>query len=145
ATRRFRPHAGRRVRSLRHRRDGGTDRGRGRVTGGRARLTRGSRARHVRGRGGGTARPSVPFPPRPLPPRGRRVGGVGQGRRAALVAMLLAASPYLLERDMGPMHIELALLVGLVGTAVLARRLEGRSLDTHALTGGAELGRHAPA
>jgi len=70
--------------------------------------------------------------------------------RAALVAMLLAASPYLLERNLGPslqgwVYIEAAFLAGLVATAALTRQFEGRGIDTAALTGRAEFGRHATA
>lgn len=70
--------------------------------------------------------------------------------RAALVAMLLAASPYLLERNLGTplqgwVHIETAFLAGLVVTALLTRQIEGRTIDSAALTGRAEFGRHATA
>jgi len=70
--------------------------------------------------------------------------------RAALVAMLLAASPYLLERNLGTslqgwVHIEAAFLAGLVVTAVLTRQVDGRAIERAALTGQAEFGRHATA
>lgn len=70
--------------------------------------------------------------------------------RAALVAMLIAASPFLLERNLGTplqgwVHIETAFLAGLVVTAVLTRQIEGNAIDAAALTGRAEFGRHATA
>ncbi|OLB86726.1 MAG: hypothetical protein AUI15_30625 [Actinobacteria bacterium 13_2_20CM_2_66_6] len=70
--------------------------------------------------------------------------------RAALVAMLLAASPYLLVRNLGTpltgwVHIEAAFLAGLVVTALLTRQVEGRAIDTAALTGRAEFVRHVTA
>jgi len=70
--------------------------------------------------------------------------------RAALVAMLLAASPYLLERQLGTplegwVRIEAAFLAGLVVTALLTRQFQGRTIDAAALTGRAEFGRHVTA
>ncbi|HET7467149.1 MAG TPA: glycosyltransferase family 87 protein [Candidatus Dormibacteraeota bacterium] len=71
--------------------------------------------------------------------------------RAALVAMLLAASPYLLARDLGPslqgwVRIELAFMLGLAATAVITRGVAGRVTDEEgALTPRAEFGRRAPA
>jgi len=70
--------------------------------------------------------------------------------RTALVAMLLAASPDLLERNLGTplegwVRIEAAFFAGLVITAVLTRQIEGRAIDAAALTGRAEFGRHATA
>jgi len=70
--------------------------------------------------------------------------------RAALVAMLLAASPYLLERNLGTslqgwVHIETAFMAGLVVTAVLTRQIQGSAIDAAALTGRAEFRRHATA
>ena len=70
--------------------------------------------------------------------------------RTALVAMLLAASPYLLERNLGTplegwVRIEATFFAGLVITAVLTRQIEGRAIDAAALTGRAEFGRHATA
>jgi arabinofuranan 3-O-arabinosyltransferase len=70
--------------------------------------------------------------------------------RAALVAMLLAASPYLLERNLGTplegwVRIEAAFLAGLVITALLTRQIDGSSIDAAALTGRAELGRRVTA
>jgi len=70
--------------------------------------------------------------------------------RTALVAMLLAASPYLLERNLGTslqgwVHIETAFLAGLVVTAVLTRQIQGSAIDAAALTGRAEFGRHVTA
>ena len=70
--------------------------------------------------------------------------------RAALVAMLLAASPYLLARNLGPnlqgwARIELVFLIGLVLTALLTRRVEGRAIDSAALTTRAEFRKHATA
>jgi hypothetical protein len=70
--------------------------------------------------------------------------------RAALVAMLLAASPYLLERNLGPslqgwVHIEAAFLAGLVVTAMLTRQIRGKAIDAASLTGRAEFSRQATA
>ena len=70
--------------------------------------------------------------------------------RAALVAMLLAASPYLLVRNLGTplegwVQIEAAFLAGLVAMALLTRQIEGRAIDAAALTGRAEFGRHLTA
>jgi len=70
--------------------------------------------------------------------------------RAALVAMLLAASPYLLERQLGTplegwVRIEAAFLAGLVVTALLTRQFPGHTIDAAALTGRAEFGRHVTA
>lgn len=70
--------------------------------------------------------------------------------RAALVAMLLAASPYLLERNLGTslqgwVRIETAFLAGLVVTALLTRQVEGRAINAAALTGRAEFGSRTPA
>jgi len=70
--------------------------------------------------------------------------------RAALVAMLVAASPYLLERNLGTslqgwVHIEMAFLAGLVVTALLTRQIQASAIDAAALTGRAEFSRHATA
>ena len=70
--------------------------------------------------------------------------------RAALVAMLLASSPFLLVGNIGTslqgwVHIETAFLAGLVVTALLTRQIQGSSIDAGALTGRAEFGRHATA
>jgi hypothetical protein len=70
--------------------------------------------------------------------------------RAALVAMLLAASPYLLERNLGTplqgwVRVETAFLAGLVMTALLTRQIQGSAIDAAALTGRAEFSRHATA
>jgi hypothetical protein len=70
--------------------------------------------------------------------------------RAALVAMLVAASPFLLVGNLGTtlqgwVYIEAAFLAGLVVTAPLTRQIPGRAIDAAALTGRAEFGRHATA
>ena len=70
--------------------------------------------------------------------------------RAALVAMLAAASPYLLERNLGTplegwVHIEAFFLAGLLVTSLLTRQIEGRTIDAASLTGRAEFGSRATA
>jgi hypothetical protein len=69
--------------------------------------------------------------------------------RVPLIAMWLAATPFVVQRQMGPslegwVRIELALFVGLAALAVLGGRFRISGPGT-ALTDTAELGRHAPA
>jgi Glycosyltransferase family 87 len=69
--------------------------------------------------------------------------------RVPLVAMWVAAAPFVVQRHMGPslggwVEIELSLLAGIVALALLGGRLRAPASHT-ALTDPAELGTHAPA
>jgi hypothetical protein len=69
--------------------------------------------------------------------------------RPAIIAMWLAAAPFVLQHEMGPKlnewaRIELALVAGILALALLHSRTHA-SFREIALTDTAELGRHAPA